>query len=166
MQGNGNYYLISHLVLATGLSDRTIRNYISSGILQGEKIDGLWHFTPEQVEEFIRHPAVRPSILSRNNSLVYDFLLNDRKNEPEACVILDFPEADRKTLAEFFCCRINEGNFRNVRFSYNGVGKTPRVILKGNAGEVLGLVNAYCENNGKLSRAARKAFPCRGDSEA
>ena len=37
MEHTGNYYLISHLVLITGLSDRTIRNYISSGILQGEK---------------------------------------------------------------------------------------------------------------------------------
>lgn len=46
MEGSGKYYLISHLVLLTGLTDRTIRKYISSGILQGEKIDGLWHFTP------------------------------------------------------------------------------------------------------------------------
>ena len=145
MQDIGNYYLISHLVLATGLTDRTIRNYIASGILQGEKIDGLWHFTPEQVEEFIRHPAVRPSILSKNNGLVYDFLLNDRKKEPVACVILDIPEADRKTLAGFFSYRISEGNFRNIRFSFDGAGKTPRVILKGNTGEVLGLVNAYRE---------------------
>ena len=56
MEDVGNYYLISHLVLMTGLTDRTIRNYISSGILQGEKINGLWHFTAEQVEQFICHP--------------------------------------------------------------------------------------------------------------
>ncbi len=62
MDNTGNYYLISHLLRITGLSDRTIRNYISSGILQGEKINWLWHFTPEQVERFICHPAVRPSI--------------------------------------------------------------------------------------------------------
>ena len=58
-------------------------------------------------------------------------------------MILDLPEADRKTLAEFFCYRISEGNFRNIRFSFDGVGKTPRVILKGDAREVLTLVNAY-----------------------
>lgn len=29
----GNYYLISHLTLITGLTDRTIRNYISAGFL-------------------------------------------------------------------------------------------------------------------------------------
>ena len=34
MENTGNYYLISHLVLITGLTDRTIRNYISSGILR------------------------------------------------------------------------------------------------------------------------------------
>ena len=146
MQDTGNYYLISHLVLATGLTDRTIRNYIASGILQGEKIEGLWHFTPEQVEAFIRHPAVRPSILAKKNALVYDFLLNDRKTEPEACVILDLPDAERKKLAEFFCYRISNGDFQNIRFSFDGVGKTPRVILKGDTSAVLQLVNAYYEN--------------------
>ena len=37
MQDTGNYYLINHLVMFTGLTDRTIRNYIASGILQGKK---------------------------------------------------------------------------------------------------------------------------------
>ena len=143
MQDIGNYYLISHLVLATGLTDRTIRNYIASGILQGEKIDGLWHFTPEQVEDFIRRPAVRPSILAKNNGLVYDFLLNDRKTGPEACVILDIPGVEKKKLAEYFCYHISESNYQNIRFSFDGVGHTPRVILKGDTWEVLRLVNAY-----------------------
>ena len=60
-------------------------------------------------------------------------------------MILDIPEADRKTLAGFFSYRISEGNFRNIRFSFDGAGKTPRVILKGDSGELLGLVNAYRE---------------------
>ena len=83
MEHTGNYYVINHLVMFTGLSDRTIRNYISSGILQGEKINGLWHFTPEQVEEFISHPSVRPSILAKNNGLVYDFILDNKKTKEE-----------------------------------------------------------------------------------
>ena len=86
MQDCENYYLISHLVLFTGLTDRTIRNHLSAGILQGEKINGLWHFTPEQVEAFVRHPAVRPGILAKNNALVYDFLLDHAKKEPEICI--------------------------------------------------------------------------------
>ena len=143
MQETGNYYVINHLVMFTGLSDRTIRNYIASGILQGEKINGLWHFTPEQVEEFVRHPAVRPSILAKNNGLVYDFLLDTKKTGQEICVILDTPCADKKTVAECFCYSINSGGYHNIQFSFDGVMETSRVILKGDAAEVLRLVNEY-----------------------
>lgn len=143
MQNTGNYYVINHLVLFTGLTDRTIRNYISSGILQGEKINGLWHFSPEQVEDFIRHPAVRPSIVAKRNGLVFDFLLNERKTAQEACVILDIPGAEKKSLAEFFCYRIGNGNYHNIRFSFDGVKDTSRVILKGETAEVLGLIHEY-----------------------
>ena len=83
------YYVINELVMFTGLTDRTIRNYLSSGILQGEKVDGMWRFTSDQVEEFVKHPAVRPSILAKKNGLVYDFLADDQKKTQEVCVILD-----------------------------------------------------------------------------
>ena len=143
MQDTGNYYVINHLVMFTGLSDRTIRNYISSGILQGEKINGLWHFTPEQVEEFVRHPAVRPSILAKKNALVYDFLIDDKKTKSETCMILDIPGIDKKQVAEYFCDSISNGNYHNIDFSFDGVLETARVILKGNAEEVLRLVNDF-----------------------
>lgn len=145
MENTGNYYLISHLVLATGLSDRTIRNYISSGILQGEKINGLWHFTPEQVESFICHPAVRPSILAKQHSAVYDFLLDKKKNACETCVIMDLPGKNKKEIAEFFCYRISSDDYQNVHFSFDGVSSVPRIILKGNTTEVLQLVNGYAQ---------------------
>ncbi len=61
-------YLIQDLVLMTGLSDRTIRSYIASGFLRGEKANGAWRFTLEQVESFVRHPAVRPGILAKQNA--------------------------------------------------------------------------------------------------
>lgn len=146
MQDTGNYYLINHLVMFTGLTDRTIRNYIASGILQGEKINGLWHFTPEQVDSFVRHPAVRPSILAKNNSLVYDFLLEDKKKKQEICMILDIPQADKKSTAEFFCYRITNEDYHNIRFSFDGVMDMARVILRGDATEVLRLVNEYNES--------------------
>lgn len=145
MQDTGNYYLINHLVLFTGLTDRTIRNYISGGILCGEKINGLWHFTPEQVEAFMRHPAVRPSIAAKQNGLVYDFLLNNRKTAREICIILDIPGVDKKSIAEFFCNRICDGDFHNFHFSFDGMLDTSRVILKGDPTEVLRLVNEFTE---------------------
>ena len=145
MENIGNYYLIRHLVLATGLSDRTIRNYISSRILQGEKINGLWHFTPEQVECFICHPAVRPSILAKQHSAVYDFLLDDKKNSCETCMILDLPGKSKKDIAEYFCYRISNEDFQNVHFSFGGVASVPRIILSGDVTEVLRLVNGFTQ---------------------
>lgn len=145
MENVGNYYLISHLVLMTGLTDRTIRNYISSGILQGEKINGLWHFTADQVEQFICHPAVRPSILAKQHSCVYDFLLNNKKENCEACMILDFPGKDKKEIAEYFGYRISNEDFQKIHFSFDGVASTPRIILKGDTTEVLRLVNGYLQ---------------------
>ena len=139
----GSYYLISHLVLITGLTDRTLRSYLSSGILQGEKINGLWHFTAEQVEQFLRHPAVKPSIQANRNALVYDFMIDTKKQEPQICVIMDLPGCDVKETAAYFCYSISTGDYRNIQFSFDDTGGTPRVILKGKTADVLKLVNEY-----------------------
>ena len=143
MQDTGNYYLISHLVLLTGLTDRTIRNYIAMGVLRGEKINGMWHFTPEEVESFVQHPAVRPSILAKNNGMVHGFLVDTNKMKEEACLILDIPQRDKKEIAEFFCYQISNGGYHDIQLSYDGAGKLSRVILIGNAAEVICLANAY-----------------------
>lgn len=148
MQDTGNYYVINHLKLFTGLTDRTIRSYLASGILQGEKINGLWHFTPEQVEDFVRHPAVRPSIVAKNHGIVYDFLLERKKEKEEACIILDMPGVDREAAAEFFCGCICEGDYQNIRFAFDGISSTSRVILRGSTAEVLRLVNEYNQQMG------------------
>lgn len=147
MESIGNYYVLNHLTLLTGLTERTLRHYITLGVLEGEKINGMWHFTPEQADRFIRNPAVRPSILAKQNALVYDFLLEDRKTAPEACIILDAPETNRKALAEFFCDRINHVNFHKLRFAFDGAGPVPRVILSGDAADVFRLAQEYQESD-------------------
>jgi len=139
----GNYYTIGHIVQFTGLTDRTIRSYISSGILQGEKINGLWHFTEEQADAFMRHPAVRPSILAKRNAVIYDFLLNEEKKEPQGCMILDFPAGDEKKLTEYFCYSIGQHDLHDFRFSLDRHGGVTRVILKGHTEELLKLVSDY-----------------------
>lgn len=139
----GNYFTIGHIVQFTGLTDRTIRNYLSAGLLTGEKINGVWHFTSEQIEAFVRHPSVRPSILARRNGVVYDFLLNSDKSGHQCCIILDFPGEDSKELSEYFCYSITTGNYHDINFSLDGVSNIPRIILKGDTTEVLRLVNSY-----------------------
>ena len=142
-EATGSYYTINHLSVATGLTDRTLRSYIAMGILEGEKINGIWHFSEEQTDSFLRHPKVRPSILAKKNAIVYDFLSATRHDRQEACIILDLPKENLKQTAEFFCYSINNGSFTNLRFSFDGIGDTARVILKGSLEDVMQLLREY-----------------------
>lgn len=151
IEGIGEYYTINHVTLLTGLTDRTIRNYIRMGLLQGEKINGLWHFTPEQVDAFVRHPMVLPSIQAKQNAVVYDFLLDGKKQEQQMCTVLDLPGCDPKRTAEYFCYTISHGeDVRDVTFYFSDSVGAPRVILKGGAEQIMRLVQAFFRDEGKL----------------
>lgn len=134
------FYTIGDLVVMTGLTDRTIRSYIASGILQGDKQDGRWRFTVEQVESFLLHPAVRPSILAKQNAEVYDFLLDRKKTSRKACIILDLPDSDPEKVSQYFCRRITEGEGRDLRFFFDRNHGIPRVILRGDPNDLLRLM--------------------------
>ena len=136
------FYTMSHLTQFTGFTDRTLRSYLAKGILQGEKINGVWHFTEEQLDAFFRHPAVRPGIQAKNNAIVYDFMLDSQKQDTRICIILDLPNADRDAVSAYFCQAITGGSFHDLRFSFDGIDM-PRVILSGSPEQVLSLVNSY-----------------------
>ena len=143
MDGTGEYYVINHIIMFTGLSERTIRSHIASGFLKGEKINGLWHFTPEAVENFINHPSVKPGILAKSNSLVYDFLLNTSKKEDEMVVALDIPKGNKVLISTLFCKEICEGGYKNIRFSFSDLSGVNRIILSGDAANVIKLLDFY-----------------------
>lgn len=136
-------YTLANLTMFTGLTDRTLRNYLTTGILQGEKKNGVWHFTPEQAQALITHPAVRRQILARKNGVIYDFLLENKRKEQACCMILDLPGVPEQQIIEYFCRAINEGSFQNLSFSFDSVAATPRIILKGKPEQVLKLVNGF-----------------------
>lgn len=139
----GNYYTLGHLTLFTGLTDRTLRNYLASGILQGEKINGVWHFTPEQAHALVTHPTARAAILAKNNAIIYDFLLNERKTSDQCCLILDLPQSNDKRTIEYFCDSINHGDFHDLQFAFDSISGMPRVILRGPSQQVLALASGY-----------------------
>jgi len=138
----GNYYTLGHLSQITGLTDRTLRTYLKNGILEGEKISGIWHFTAAQLDAFLRHPTVRPSILAKNNAIVYDYMLDTKKTENRVCIILDLPNLDRVEASRFFCEAICYGDYRDLRFSLDVID-SPRIILSGPMDQILSLVNSY-----------------------
>lgn len=138
------YYAIADVAAITGLSDRTIRHYISQNTLCGEKINGVWQFTVEQLCDFMNDPNVLPSIRAKKNALVYDFLADSHRKEQELCLMADLPGEDALAVSSFFCEAINNGGYGNIRFSFDSLGgQTPRVILKGQPDEVLALMQRF-----------------------
>lgn len=139
-------YTIADIVEITGLSDRTIRSYISQKVLEGEKIEGAWRFTPEQLSTFMNDRNVLPGIRAKKNAIIYDFLSDSHRREQELCLMVDLPGADSQAVSSFFCNAINDGGYESIRFSFDSLGgQTPRVILKGKPDQVLGLMQRFYE---------------------
>ena len=97
-------YTLNELATMTGLTTRTLRTYLKTGLLLGEKTDGVWRFTAEVCERFFSHPSVKPALQAKRNALVFDFLGNRFKRENELCVVLDLlpQEGEAEEVSAFF----------------------------------------------------------------
>ncbi|MGN0506210.1 MAG: helix-turn-helix domain-containing protein [Lachnospiraceae bacterium] len=142
-------YTLNDIAVMTGLTTRTLRNYLRQGLLQGEKEDGIWWFSEKEFAALIEHPAVKPGIRAKRHSIVYDFMVTDSKKENQTCMILDI-SADRdeaRKTADFFCNRIKEQAESEVRFGFEWHKKNVRVILSGPENAVKEIIESYYEYN-------------------
>lgn len=138
-------YTINDIAMMTGLTTRTIRNYIKLGILNGEKEDGVWRFSAEDCYDFMEHPAVKSSIRAKKKAIVLDFLVEDKKKQNQICSILDLciDEEESQEVLDFFCTQVNESGCENVRFSYERNGRNSRIIISGYEDAVAEILGAY-----------------------
>ena len=136
-------YTIEQLSLITGLTTRTLRNYMKSDILHGSKETGTWKFTEQQVSAFVLHPAVRPSIQTKHHAIVYDFLAGQDNREKELCILLDLllDEREAKEVADFFCNAASRRSHIRFAFSYES-GKA-HYILKGAEADISQIMKEY-----------------------
>ena len=136
-------YNIEQLSMITGLTSRTLRNYLKSGFLQGSKETGVWQFTEQQVSAFITHPAVYPSIQAKQNAFIYDFLSDLNQSENEECILLDrtIEENKAKEIADFFCTAASEVS--NIRFTYTYRSGKARYILKGSESDISRIMERF-----------------------
>ena len=129
-----NYYTINQVATMTGLTARTIRNYLKSGLISGEKINGIWMFSAEEFCEML------------SNAVIYDFIADDRKKVNKICTVLDLCAEDNEAeeISQFFCNTINSypdaGDFS---FKFEKHGRNVRVILTGTEETVMEILNRY-----------------------
>lgn len=138
-------YTINEVAVMSGLTTRTLRNYIKMGILKGELADGVWKFSEEDIEEFFKNPYVKPSIQAKNKAIVFDFLAQNEKRINEICTILDVcvEKHEAEEIAAFFCEEVSKRTTGNLKFSFERNGSHARVILKGYEDVVMEVLNLY-----------------------
>ena len=138
-------YTINHVALMSGLSTRTIRNYMKMGFIEGEIINGMWHFSAEAVGEFFGNSNVAPAIRAKRNALIFDFLADDFKQRDEMCTVIDEVATleEANAMSEFFCDAINRDWQGVIHFGFSFNGTRARVILTGPEDAVQQLLTCY-----------------------
>ena len=139
------YYTLNEVAMMTGLTTRTLRNYLKMDVLKGDKVDGVWKFTEVEFAEFIQNPYVKPSLQAKNKAIVFDFLAQNEKRTNEICTIIDVyvDSHEAKGISSFFCEEISKRNEGNIKFSFEKNGSYVRVILRGYEDTVMEIMNAY-----------------------
>ena len=134
------FLTIEDISLMTGLSTRTIRSYLASGQLKGQKTDGAWQFTQEQFSAFLQQDMVRQSARAKENGKIYDFLLAGKHPESTACLIWDWPAEGGEEECRLRERLLEEVNRRGVTCAYHYENGAARAILTGSPAALGGLL--------------------------
>ncbi|MGN0403083.1 MAG: helix-turn-helix domain-containing protein [Acetatifactor sp.] len=124
-------YTINEVAKMSGLTTRTIRNYLAEGQIHGEKKGGKWVFTCDDFVDMLENPYVGPAIKAKSNAPLFDFIKDDRKMVDSTCIIIDRcvdGEAEQ-ILVERLCNLVNA--FGGVEFRYMKRNGNERIILTG-----------------------------------
>ena len=136
-------YNLNELALMTGFTTRTLRNYLTQGLLNGEKENGAWMFTAEELDRFFSEPFVKEGLRIKRNSVVFDFLAERNKTAGRTCVILDIPGSEERgrEVSAFFCEQMKHAS--DTVFTFDTDKGVSRVILSGAADQVEKILRAY-----------------------
>ena len=131
-------YIIEEIAAMSMLSTRTVRNYLSLGLLEGEKVDGAWRFTPEQFGAFLNQDMVAQSVRAKASGMVYDFLAQDRKTDAAVCAVIDVPVDDIATETVRRSELLERVNSLGLQCSYRFDKKLARLIIRGTVEQLAG----------------------------
>ncbi len=136
-------YNLNELAMMTGFTTRTLRNYINQGLLKGNKPEGVWQFSAEDLDEFFNEPFVKEGLRIKRSSAVFDFMAERKKKDSRTCVILDVPVSvsEGNELSLFFCREMEK--VTDVTFSFGRESGMGRIILTGAEDQVAKIMKAY-----------------------
>ena len=139
---------INELSMITGFTTRTLRNYIRSGVLRGEKKGGVWQFSKDDIAAFYADPNVFSKIIAKRDAIVTDFLNDPMAKGNRVCVILNLEQTgeEQQKTNEWFCdavARFRDGE--NIRFASYFQNDRLRLVIEGEEKTIRAIMREYDE---------------------
>ena len=136
-------YDLNQVAMMTGFTTRTLRNYLNQGLLKGNKENGAWQFSAEELEKFFNEPFVKEGLRIKRSSAVFDFLADRNRKDGRTCIILDIPcgMIEGQQLSDFFCQQMEE--VKDVNFNFDWDNNKSRIIITGASDQVEKIMKAY-----------------------
>lgn len=146
-------YTVEEVAQRTGLTDRTIRNYLKDGRLKGKKIGGQWRFTADDIEALFRTPGEEN--VQRQTELDRFLAVSCVNSNPDVCAVVDCEceEAFAKELAVRIYAELdnpaNGYTGSKVEYTYSIGEKKARYILRGSADFVASMLKMVKKHSKK-----------------
>lgn len=85
-------YTVEDIAKMTGLTGRTIRNYLADGRLRGRKIGSQWRFTESDITALFSAPeAAAAGSTAAGSDAVSEFLKPQNRSGVSICTVIDYP---------------------------------------------------------------------------
>lgn len=137
-------YTVADVAEVTGLTSRTIRNYLKDGTLRGQKIGVQWRFTEEEIRKlFSRQTPGQDS----PTQIVRGFLGRSEREGASMLALLDIPCVAEEDGMELFAGlqRLCGGGITSMSYEYHDEGQLLRIALDGDIGAVMDLLEQIRE---------------------
>lgn len=98
-------YSLNEVSKMTGLTTRSIRDFLYDGIATASKIDGKWVFSEQEFLAMLENPYIAPAIKVKNYAPVFDFFKADKKTDNTICLVIDrcLDDSDFEPLISKVC---------------------------------------------------------------
>lgn len=132
---------LKSLAQMTGLTTRTLRNYMKRGLLDGNLRNGKYFFTEAELERFLQQDFVKQGMEIRRNSIIHYYIQMSDKKTLSGCLIVDVPgktAGELTRLQQKMVEKINREGYAGLQFSYHydEKKKAARFIITGRLEDV------------------------------
>lgn len=126
------FYTVADVAEITGLTGRTIRNYLKDGTLHGRKIGVQWRFTEEDVENLFSETGGLRSVAVLQEEMISDFIKEVKEQEKRSCLVMDIPveEGQAEEYLGIIENLLSEKEVQGV-LDYRKSNRAIRLVLRG-----------------------------------